>query len=122
MAKLAKFAGFVAASGMWTAACGTPLTEVETSNVDRQATDDRSGGTVQNQTPVNQRFRNLDEYLAHLERTNAPIDKPWYREIRPGVYELQTGNLRVLGADKAAGPDKRIFTREELERKFGFRS
>ena len=43
-------------------------------------------------------------------------------EIRPGVYELQTGNLRILGADGEEEPaGKRIFTREELERKFGFR-
>lgn len=68
------------------------------------------------QLPISQRFRTLDEYLAHLERTNAPIDKPWYRQIRPDVYELQTGNFRPLGGDI----QQRAFTREELERKFGF--
>jgi hypothetical protein len=68
--------------------------------------------------PINQRFRNLDEYLAWLEKAQAPVDGAWYKQIRPGVYELQTGNRRILGA---AGEEKRTFTREELERKFGFR-
>ena len=46
--------------------------------------------------PIHQRFKNLDEYLAFLERTQAPVDGPWYRQIRPGLYELQTGgNLRL---------------------------
>src|SRR5690349_888930 len=31
-------------------------------------------------------FRTLDEYLAHLEAQGA-LDLPWWREIRPGVYE-----------------------------------
>lgn len=73
--------------------------------------------TVTNeQVPISRQFRNLDEYLAHLERMEGPVDGPWYKEIRPGVYELQTGNLRVLGDDG----QKQTFTREELERKFGF--
>ena len=67
--------------------------------------------------PINQRFRNLDEYLAYLRKHQAPVDGPWYKEIRPGVFELQTGNLRILGED---GREKKTFTREELERKFGF--
>jgi hypothetical protein len=46
------------------------------------------------------------------------VDGSWYRQIRPGVYELQTGNLRVLG--DGAEP-KRLFTRQELELEFGFR-
>jgi hypothetical protein len=68
------------------------------------------------QLPINQRFRSLDDYLAFLEKTQAPIDKPWYREIRPGEYELQSGNFRSLGSPAP----KRVFTREELEKKFGF--
>lgn len=66
-------------------------------------------------TSVSQRYRSLDEYLAFLE-SRAAIDGHWYREIRPGVYRLETGNYR--------GPEieQRIFTREELERKFGFSS
>lgn len=66
--------------------------------------------------PISQRYRNLDEYLAYLERYEAPIDKAWYKEIGPGVYELQTGNYRPLDGEA----EQRIFTREELERKFGF--
>lgn len=62
-------------------------------------------------------FRTLDAYLAHLRRFAGPVGRPWYREVRPGVYRLETGNLRRLGG----GPPERLFTREELERKFGFR-
>lgn len=65
--------------------------------------------------PINQRFPNLDAYLAFLEK-RSHMDGPWYREIRPGVYELQTGNLRLPDGERP----KRVFTREELLRKFGF--
>jgi hypothetical protein len=85
---------------------------------DRQVAASPTGSKVTNaQLPINQRFRSLNEYLAFLEKNQAPIDKPWYRQIRPGVYELQTGNFRPL-AEKGS---KRVFTREELEKKFGFR-
>src|SRR5437764_7992554 len=44
------------------------------------------GDNVTNaQLPISERFRSLDEYLAFLEKTQAPIDKPWYRQIRPGI-------------------------------------
>jgi hypothetical protein len=65
--------------------------------------------------PLNRRFADLDAYLAHLQR-RSHLDGAWYREVRPGVYELQTGNLRLLDGDKR----QRVFTREELEKKFGF--
>lgn len=68
--------------------------------------------------PINQRFKTLDEYLLWLKQYAAPTDRAWYKEIKPGVYELQTGNFRPL--EGTAAP-QRIFTREELERKFGFR-
>jgi hypothetical protein len=58
-------------------------------------------------------FATLDAYLAHLRDHAAPIDKPWYREVRPGVYRRETGNLRN-------GAIPREFTRAELERRFGF--
>jgi hypothetical protein len=64
-------------------------------------------------TSISQRYRTLDEYLAFLE-SRAPMDGHWYREIRPGVYRLETGNLRGVE------PQQRVFTREELERQFGF--
>lgn len=59
-------------------------------------------------------FRTLDAYLAYLKDYAGPTDRPWYREIRPGVFELQRGNLRD-------GAPRRVYTREELERRFGFR-
>ena len=78
---------------------------------------DSSGKTVvDDRLSINSRFADLDAYLAHLRRRSA-IDGAWYREIRPGVYELQTGgNLRLDGGEKT----KRVFTRDELARKFGF--
>lgn len=66
--------------------------------------------------PIHRRFASLDAYLLDLERTQGPIDRPWYKEVGPGVYELQTGNLRLDGP----GTEKRTFTRKELELKFGF--
>ncbi len=59
-------------------------------------------------------FATLDAYLAHLRAYAAPVDRPWYREIAPNLFRLERGNLRTLDAPPT-------FTREELERKFGFR-
>ena len=88
---------------------------------DRQTSTNNPGNNVTNdQAPINQRFRNLDEYLAYLEQTQGPVDGPWYKQVRLGVYELQTGNLRVLGSDGEEPQVKQTFTRDELERKFGF--
>jgi hypothetical protein len=79
---------------------------------------DPPGETVAHDRPeISRRFADLDAYLAHLRRRSA-IDGAWYREIRPGVYELQTGgNLRLDSGEKP----RRVFTRDELERKFGFK-
>jgi hypothetical protein len=83
----------------------------------RQTATGTSEASMTNQhLAINQRFRSLDDYLEYLRKRQAPVDGPWYREIRPGVYELQTGNFRPLGAQAP----KRVFTREELEKKFGF--
>ncbi|HEU0099132.1 MAG TPA: hypothetical protein VFQ67_10185 [Allosphingosinicella sp.] len=60
-------------------------------------------------------FATLDEYLEHLRRHAGPIDQPWYREVRPGVYEYVT---TMRSEDPSAAP--RTFTREELMRQFGF--
>ena len=57
-------------------------------------------------------FATLDEYLEHLRRYAGPIDQPWYREIRPGVYEYVT----TMRPPRPA----QTYTREELMRKFGF--
>ena len=67
--------------------------------------------------PLHQRFADLDSYLAWLKKTRAPLDRPWYEEVRPGVYALRTaGNLKL----DTPGSAKRLFTREELKKKFGF--
>jgi hypothetical protein len=56
-------------------------------------------------------FSSLDEYLNHLECFAAPIDKPWWKQIRPGVYE------HVKTATHAK---REIATRAELMKRFGF--
>ena len=56
-------------------------------------------------------FRTLDEYLAHLEVQGA-LDLPWWREIRPGVYERMTSMPEAR---------REVATREELMRRFGFK-
>ena len=56
-------------------------------------------------------FRTLYEYLEHLERYAGPIDQPWWREIRPGVYEH---------VKRMPGAPREIATREELMKRFGF--
>ena len=66
---------------------------------------------------IARRFETLDAYLAYLEQHEAPVDGAWYKQVGPDLYELQTGNLRILGDD---GTEKRTFTRAELEKKFGF--
>jgi hypothetical protein len=109
---------FVAACCALVASCGAAQGGVENSGSATQSAPTAQGNGVNDaQLPINQRFRSLDEYLAWLQTTQAPVDGAWYKQISPGVYELQTGNLRVLGAD---GEKKKTFTREELERKFGF--
>ncbi len=56
-------------------------------------------------------FYSLDEYLAYLEETQGPIDKPWWREIKPGLYEHM---IRMPGAERETA------TREELMKRYGF--
>ena len=103
------YVGATAATG----ACGSPSGAVEAG--DRQALVVPKGNHVTNeQTPINQRFRTLEGYLRYLER-DSHKDGKWYKEIRPGVYEVQTGNLHLDDDTQ-----KRIFTREELARMFGF--
>lgn len=76
---------------------------------------------TEKQASINQQFSSLDEYLAHLERTQGPIDRPWYQEVARGVYALQSGNLRTLGDNGEEVTGEHAFTRDELERKFGFK-
>jgi hypothetical protein len=98
-------------------ACGSPVRVLD-SSADGVAKKGQGAMVSDQSLPVNRRFKTLDAYLAYLEQYEAPIDKPWYKQVRPGIYELQTGNLRILGTE---GEQKRTFTREDLERMFGFR-
>ena len=59
------------------------------------------------------RFATLDEYLAHLKCYAAPIDQPWWREVRPGVYEH---------VKRMPGAPRETATRAELMKRFGFSS
>lgn len=121
--QLSKFGTFGALLAFSVSACEASQMDVGGANAGQQsvaiqqAADNKTGTAVANQQlPINQRFRNLDEYLAYLERMQAPVDGAWYKQIGPGLYELQTGNLRTLTPDEG----KRTFTREELEKQFGF--
>lgn len=71
----------------------------------------RSGGVARLPYARGKTFRTLDEYLAHLERQGA-IDLPWWRKVKPGLYERVTSRV-------PPGPPERA-TREELMRRFGF--
>jgi len=108
-----------------TTACAAPERSAGAADVARdteaKSVPKREVSVTNEALPPNQQFRTLDEYLAHLERHQGPVDGPWYRQVKGGLYELQTGNLRILGADGDGTPVKQTFTREELERKFGFR-
>ena len=106
-----------ASAGLLVAACSAPQSNVQNSVPANQAAASKGTGVTNQELPINQRFRTLDDYLAWLRKYAAPADQPWYKEIRPGVYELQTaGNLHL----DVPSNEKRIFTREELEKKFGF--
>ena len=109
-----------------TAACAAPERSAEAFNADARGS---LGGAVKpekhvhNETlPPNQRFASLDRYLFYLRTQVAPTDGAWYKEIRPGVYELQTGNARRLRDLGEAPPaaEKKIYTRAELMKLLGF--
>ena len=105
------------ATALLTSSCSASLSDPAPTDTDRQPASKRMGNFVSDTNkPISERFKTLDEYLAYLERYQGPVDGPWYKEIRPGVYELQTGNLQLDTPDT----QKRIFTREELKKKFGF--
>lgn len=101
------------------AACSASVSDPAPSNSSRQPAAKQMGSAVsETETPINKRFGTLDEYLDHLELTQGPVDGPWYKKVGTNTYELQTGNLKL---DRPDGrEEKRLFTREELEKKFGF--
>ncbi len=70
--------------------------------------------------PVNRKFASLDDYLAWLRDTQGPVGKPYYEEIRPGVYQLRTGNLRVLVPEGDQAAEAQTVTRAQLLKQFGF--
>lgn len=61
---------------------------------------------------MGKRFATLDAYLAHLQCFAGPIDKPWWKETRPGVYEHVT---------TATNAKPEVATRAALMKRFGFR-
>jgi hypothetical protein len=58
-------------------------------------------------------FASLDEYLAYLEATNGAVDRPYWRQVGPGLYQW---TVRMPGSP--AG--RETATREELMRRYGF--
>lgn len=58
-------------------------------------------------------FATLDAYLKHLEKVAGPVDKPWWRQVEPGVYEEVT-SMRPAGKPIRA-------TRAELMKRYGFK-
>lgn len=110
---------FALATGLGVSCSAAPTpTPVARGEQSTQSSKPTGGSVTSDQRPINERFRNLEEYLAWLEKTQGPVDGAWYRKVGPNQYELQTGNLRILGQD---GTEKKIFTYEELEKQFGFK-
>ena len=60
---------------------------------------------------MGKKFASLDAYLTHLECFAGPIDKPWWKEIRPGVFEH---------VKTATNAKREIATRADLMKRFGF--
>lgn len=56
-------------------------------------------------------FDTLDEYLAYLEQYNGPIDLPYWRKVKPDLYQ------EVSSMPEA---EPKTATRAELMERFGF--
>src|SRR5919206_3310378 len=98
------------------AGCADRATGADSAPVGKEAAGMESGkrdgeGVKDLPSSFGRSFATLDDYLDHLRRYAGPIDQPWYREVRPGVYEYVT-SMRP-------DPAPRTFTREELMRKYG---
>lgn len=76
-------------------------------------TDDHGAKAAPQELPFAQghSFATLDEYLA-FRRKRGATDVPWYREVSPGVYELESR--------RGPGAPVRTYTRDELMKRFGF--
>ena len=75
------------------------------------ATTSETGGVANLPFAMGKTFPTLDSYLKHLECFAGPIDKPWWKEVRPGVYQRMTS---------ATNAKPEIATRGELLKRFGF--
>jgi hypothetical protein len=94
------------------AAAPTPCAkESRVTATDAAANGDANTGVANLPFAMGKRFATLDAYLAHLERYAGPIDLPWWREVRPGIYE------HVMTATNA---QPETATRAELMKRFGF--
>ncbi len=110
-------AASLAGAALFASSCGAAPGNMQLAETGRENAVATKGISVtSNDRAIAEQFRSLDEYLLHLQQVQAPVDGPWYKEVQPGMYELQTGNLH-LDDDNV----KRSFTREELERQFGFK-
>jgi hypothetical protein len=104
--------------GLIPAACSASMQDSGPSESERRQASKRGNAVNEPDRSIRERFGTLDQYLEHLELTQGPVDGPWYKRIGPDTYELQTGNLKL---DGPAGADaKKVFTRQELARMFGF--
>lgn len=99
------------------AACSEPpsasLAVLDAGAEEKTTVQDQSQSPAVSGLPFSQgrAFTSLEEYLAFL-RGRGAHDVPWYREVRPGVYELVSR--------RGPGAEPQSFTRAELARKFGF--
>lgn len=111
MTMILVLAGLAAACTERTAGAAPPPAAKKESTMTEQAA---GGQRPARQLPdsFGRTFASLDEYLAHLRRYAGPIDKPWYREIRPGVYERVTTLVPRR--------ETQIYTRAQLMERFGF--
>lgn len=106
-----------------TSACGTPRNEAVGNDKISEETTMSSANEMPappGGAPVSKKFATLDDYLAWLRDTHAPVDGPYYEEVSPGSYKLRTGNLRILPTDGAEAPTEQTFSRAQLLKQFGF--
>ena len=119
---VSRLLGFLAVFGMTLAACdhvpaGEELPVMpELEKVELSPSEDTEITDAVSDLPhaKGMTFTTLDAYLAHLERYSVQ-DMPYYRRLKTGDYEHEVGR-QPLGMT----PTQRIYTREELEQKFGF--
>jgi hypothetical protein len=75
------------------------------------AASNSNGGVANLPFAMGKSFASLDAYLNYLECFAGPIDKPWWKEVRPGVYQH---------VKTATNAQPETATRDELMQRFGF--